>query len=68
MIHTIASIHRHDRANDHELGSVLLTATSSLKIAAEARQRGVQQGVLIEEAWVLYERENKPACEAATTC
>ena len=38
------------------------------KIAAEARQRGVQQGVLIEEAWVLYERENKPACEAATTC
>ena len=28
------------------------------KIAAEARQRGVQQGVLIEEAWVLYEKEN----------
>ena len=26
----------------------------SREIAAEARQRGVQQGVLIEEAWALY--------------
>ena len=28
------------------------------KIAVEARKRGVMQGVLIEEAWVLYEREH----------
>lgn len=26
------------------------------EIADEARRRGVQQGVLIEEAWVLYKR------------
>jgi hypothetical protein len=29
----------------------------SKEIAAEARRRGVQQGVLIEEAWVLYQAE-----------
>lgn len=28
------------------------------EIAAEARRRGVQQGVLIEEAWALYKAEN----------
>jgi hypothetical protein len=28
-------------------------------IAAEARQRGVQQGVLIEEAWALYKAEKR---------
>ena len=28
------------------------------EILAEARHRGVQQGVLIEEAWALYKREN----------
>lgn len=27
------------------------------EIAAEATRRGVQQGVLIEEAWALYRRE-----------
>ncbi len=30
----------------------------SEEIAAEARRRGVQQGVLIEEAWALYRKEN----------
>jgi hypothetical protein len=29
----------------------------SKEIAAEARRRGVQQGVLIEEAWALYQAE-----------
>ena len=28
------------------------------EIANEARARGVQQGVLIEEAWALYKAEN----------
>lgn len=27
-------------------------------IAAEARRRGVQQGVLIEEAWALYQQKS----------
>ena len=31
----------------------------SKEIAAEARRRGVQQGVLIEEAWALYQAEEK---------
>jgi len=30
------------------------------EIAAEARFRGVQQGVIIEEAWVLYKLQNNP--------
>ena len=30
----------------------------SREIANEARARGVQQGVLIEEAWALYKAEN----------
>lgn len=29
-------------------------------IAAEARFRGVQQGVIIEEAWALYKLQNDP--------
>ncbi|WP_282048372.1 chromosome partitioning protein ParB [Sulfitobacter mediterraneus] len=29
----------------------------SKEIAAEARRRGVQQGVLIEEAWALYKAD-----------
>lgn len=29
------------------------------EIGEEARLRGVQQGVVIEEAWALYRRENK---------
>ncbi len=29
----------------------------SKEIAREARMRGVQQGVLIEEAWALYKRD-----------
>lgn len=29
-------------------------------IAAEARFRGVQQGVIIEEAWALYKLQNNP--------
>ncbi len=29
----------------------------SEEIAAEARRRGVQQGVLIEEAWLLYKQD-----------
>lgn len=29
----------------------------SEEIAAEARRRGVQQGVLIEEAWNLYKQD-----------
>lgn len=28
------------------------------EIAEEARRRGVQQGVVIEEAWALYQRKN----------
>lgn len=31
----------------------------SQEIAAEARRRGVQQGVLIEEAWALYKRHRE---------
>lgn len=30
----------------------------SEEIAAESKRRGVQQGVLIEEAWALYRREH----------
>jgi hypothetical protein len=30
------------------------------EIAAEARFRGVQQGVIIEEAWALYKLQNNP--------
>jgi hypothetical protein len=30
------------------------------EIAAEARFRGVQQGVIIEEAWALYKLQNDP--------
>jgi len=30
------------------------------EIAAEARFRGVQQGVVIEEAWALYKAKNDP--------
>ena len=30
----------------------------SIEIANEARRRGVQQGVLIEDAWLLYKKEN----------
>lgn len=29
------------------------------EIAAEARRRGVQQGVIIEEAWALYKAKDK---------
>lgn len=29
-------------------------------IANEARRRGVQQGVVIEEAWALYQQQIKP--------
>ena len=32
----------------------------SEEIAEEARRRGVQQGVLIEEAWNLYKQERGP--------
>jgi hypothetical protein len=28
------------------------------EIAAEARRRGVQQGVVIEEAWALYKKKS----------
>ena len=28
------------------------------EIAAEARRRGVQQGVILEEAWVLYKQKS----------
>lgn len=31
----------------------------SKEIAAEARRRGVQQGVLIEEAWTLYQAQKE---------
>lgn len=29
------------------------------EIASEARRRGVQQGVIVEEAWALYKAHNK---------
>ncbi|WP_163852342.1 chromosome partitioning protein ParB [Pseudooceanicola aestuarii] len=32
----------------------------SRAIAAEAKRRGVQQGVLIEEAWALYTAQHDP--------
>ncbi len=32
----------------------------SREIAREATERGVQQGVLIEEAWALYKAEREP--------
>lgn len=31
----------------------------SVEIANESTRRGVQQGVVIEEAWALYKRRNK---------
>ncbi|MFV0292196.1 MAG: chromosome partitioning protein ParB [Paracoccus sp. (in: a-proteobacteria)] len=31
----------------------------SLEIANEARRRGVVQGILIEEAWSLYKKQNR---------
>jgi len=33
-------------------------SAAEAEIAAEARFRGVQQGVVIEEAWALYKARN----------
>lgn len=50
---------RRGRAKSPRTGQVHAKVLPGIEdeIAAEARRRGVTQGVLVEEAWALYKRE-----------